>query len=433
MTDTDGEKAPGLLERIPGYTVPGLLLGVPILAWLASLLSPSFYRNIVWQYYTGPIVADAKPGDFWCSNDQAPVGGACDPGHVMAEAGYNLVNTLSWAVLLAVCIVGIAQMLRHFRHPADNRLILGATAWVVTGAVWHVLQDSKLFAQPLEYFFITPPIYLMFGAFGIASFLIAQYARHVVRATGELEAGLQKIWFVFVIIVLGYTFLWLSEWDQVVVYVNPVWVALFAIITFAVVRVRAKKAGAIDAGEMTLIFSIGAMLLALAYVWSYIQDPWPGRIPSDDLRYAFLVAPALAAAVTAVVYFVAKALKEKGNESAFAFLLPMNLVLIFSQMVDAFATALGIDLSTYSEKHILSELVRATTERLGGVFEKYPTFLGFATIKLVISLLVVYAIDVQSKEDARKYPTLIGLVKFAIIMVGIGPGVRNMTRMSLGI
>ena len=203
MTDTDGEKAPGLLERIPGYTVPGLLLVVPILAWLASLLSPSFYRNIVWQYYTGPIVADAKPGDFWCSNDQAPVGGACDPGHVMAEAGYNLVNTLSWAVLLAVCIVGIAQMLRHFRHPADNRLILGATAWVVTGAVWHVLQDSKLFAQPLEYFFITPPIYLMFGAFGIASFLIAQYARHVVRATGELEAGLQKIWFVFVIIVLG--------------------------------------------------------------------------------------------------------------------------------------------------------------------------------------------------------------------------------------
>ena len=65
--------------------------------------------------------------------------------------------------------------------------------------------------------------------------------------------------------------------------------------------------------------------------------------------------------------------------------------------------------------------------------EDHPTFTGFAAVKLAVSLLVIYAIDIQSKEDVKKYPTMIGLVKFAIIMVGIGPGVRNITRMSLGI
>lgn len=433
MTD-EAPRAADLLERLPWYTVPGLLVGVPLLALLIGKVSSWFQNAIIWRYYWGPIVADAEPGtDSLCSDRSIPLSGVCPPGHVVADAGYNLVNTISWAVLLGICIVGIAQMLLYFRTPADNKLILGAAAWVVTGAVWHVLQDSKLIAQPLEFIFITPPIYLLFGAFGILSFLYGQYARMVAERTGSLESGLQKIWFLFTAVTLAYTFLWVAKWDQIVVYVNPVWIALFAVATFAVVRWRVNKLGRIDASEMTLIFSLGWFLTSIAYVWSYLQDPWPGKVPDDSLRYAFIIAPALAAAVTAIVYVVAKKLQANGNKAAFAYLMPINLVLIFSQMVDAFATAIGIDLSTYEEKHLLSELVRRTTEAIGGVAAKYPTFLGFATIKLLVSLLVVYAIDVSSKDDAKKYPTLIGLVKFAIIMVGIGPGVRNMVRMSLGI
>ncbi len=421
MAEESTGKTGDLLERIPWYTVPSILIGVPVLMAILSLLSPDFYTHVVWQYYWGPIAADAAPGDVLYRDG------------VSAHAGYNVVNTASWAVLLGLCLIGLSQMLNRLRQPMDNKMILGATAWVVTGAVWHVLQDSKLIQQPLEYFFITPPIYLLFALFGVISLLYGHYAKHVTARTGSLEQGLQKIWFLFMVVVLGYTFLWLAEWDQVVVYVNPVWVALFAILTFAVVRWRVARLGRIEPSEMTMIFSIGWFLLSMAYVWSYIQEPWPGRFPDDDLQYAFLIAPALAAAVTGVVFLVARALKQRGKEGAAAYLMPINLVLVFSQMVDAFATSLGIDLSNYREKHILSEAVRKVTEGLGGFFEKYPTFLGFAPVKLAVSLLVVYAIDVSSKDDVKRYPTLIGLVKFAIIMVGVGPGVRNMTRMSLGI
>jgi uncharacterized membrane protein len=123
---------------------------------------------------------------------------------------------------------------------------------------------------------------------------------------------------------------------------------------------------------------------------------------------------------------------------ATAYALAINLLLVFSQMLDGFATALGIDLLGYIEKHVLSARVidafRDFSTDLGWAFgASYPTFLAFAPVKLLVSLLVVYAIDVHSREDARSHPTMIGLVKFAIIMVGIGPGVRDFTRMSLGV
>ncbi|MGB1586167.1 MAG: DUF63 family protein [Thermoplasmatota archaeon] len=427
------------LEKTPGYTVPAILLGVPLLMTLLSQVSDAFYRNVVWKYWWGPIKADAYPrGSLLCSNGEPPVGLSCPDGHVIAEAGYNLVNTASWALLLALCLLGIAQIMHRLKGEVNNTVIVGSTGWVLAGSVFHVLQDANLFAQPLEFLFITPPIYLMFGAFGVFSFVYGHYARHIGERMGSVEAGLQKIWFMFMVIILGYTFLWLTQWDQVVRYLNPLWIAVAAVVTFAVVRWRVAKTGRIDPGEMTLIFSLGWNLIALVYVQTYLANPWPGEVPSDDLRYAWWVAPLASAAVAGIVYLVAKWRKDKGSKTAFAYMMPMNLLLIFSQMVDAFGTAIGIDLSTYTEKHVLSEGVRAGAENLWGALgwtwgEDHPTFTGFAAVKLAVSLLVVYAIDIQSKEDVKKYPTMIGLVKFAIIMVGIGPGVRNITRMSLGI
>lgn len=429
------EERGGLLERLPWYTVPGLLLGIPLLLWLGTKVArDAVYTNFVCKYYWGPIKADAITGTniYDCGNG------------VFAQAGYNLVNTASWALLLGVCIIGLAQMLRHFNAPMDNKLILGATAWVVTGSVWHVLQDVDLFRQPLEFIFITPPIYLLFAAGGVGSFLIAQYARFVHRRSGSLEQAFQKVWFLHIVGIILYTALWLKGWDQIRFYVNPAFLTLYMIAGFLLFRYLMARKGKIDAAETTMVFSLPWFLLSINYIFRFMDEPWVPVRRNEGLEFAFIVAPLGAAAVAGIVYLVAKKLKEKGKEGAFAYLLPINLVLIFSQMVDAIATAIGIDLGPilagagYSEKHVLSEFVRHSMERIGATtgisaLEDFPTFFGFAPIKLAVSLMVVYVIDVQSKEDVEKYPTLIGLIKFAIIMVGIGPGVRNMVRMSLGV
>jgi uncharacterized membrane protein len=422
-----------LLERIPGWAVPAVLLGVPLLFAVVAKLVPSFFDHVIWPYYWGPIKADALGLD-----------GATPffDGHpVAAYSGYNLVNTASWAVLLAVCLVGIAQILNRTRTPMDGKLIVGATGWVVAGSVFHVMEDTGLFRAPLQYFFITPPIYLMFAAGGVASLAIGHYLRGV-EAKAGLDRALQKLWFILAIPVLLYLGLWLKHWDQVTHYVNPVWVALFALAAYVVAVWRFRRIGRIDPAELVSILSIGWILLSIAYVISFVQAPWHPQAPVLDALWA----PVLAAAVAAGMFGLALVMvgraerkgKPKRRDFWFAFFQPINLLLLFSQMLDGFATAIGIDSGGYSEKHVLSkaliDLARDTgTKYHIGFLEHHPTLFGFTTVKFAISLLVISAIDGSARSEQERQSPLIGLVKFAIIMVGIGPGIRDFVRMALGV
>lgn len=485
----------GLVRRLPWFTAPALLLGIPALLWILVLVAPeTFYDQFVWKYYWGPIKADAA-------------GSTLTHNGVSVSGGYNLVNTLTWAALMGVCILGATQLLDALRVRMNNTVVFGATLWVIAGSIWHVLEDTDLLRPGLQYFFITPPIYLLFAAFGILSLLVGVYMHRVAAATGDggLDRALQKLWAILTLGVLVYVLAWVSKWGQVVAFVHPVHVALFAVLTYFIVRLRVVQTGRVEPRELILLLAIFPLLIGLDYVSLFVSDPWPNArgLPhntSDGLAWSFAAAPALAAAAVAIVRwsparivtgflvaggsFVAGVLGalaienvaarlgitafESGalqaillfgialavgvawtrnlrgefssvaSEFGAALRSPINLVLIFSQMLDGFATALGLDLAGYSEKHVLSAFIidqfRDFASAIGWTFgAEHPTFLAFVPVKLVVSLAVVYAIDVYSKEDAARSPTLIGFVKFAIIMVGIGPGVRDFVRLSLGV
>jgi uncharacterized membrane protein len=329
--------------------------------------------------------------------------------------------------------------------------------------------------------------------------------RVAAASEGGLDRALQKLWLILALGVLLYVLAWVARWDQVVVYVHPVHVALFAAITFFVVRFRVVQTGRVEPREFILMLSVFPLLIALDYVALFVAEPWLdarglAQDPSDGLAWSVIAAPALALATVlvvrqtparivtgflvvggsivagvlgmlavqniaarlgitvlesgsilgfvlagiAVAVGVAWTRRIRANfaatamEFGVALRSPINMLLVFSQMVDGFATALGLDLAGYSEKHILSAFIidrfRDFAAGIGWTFgAENPTFLAFVPVKLIVSLAVVYAIDVYSKEDAAKSPTLIGFVKFAIIMVGIGPGVRDFARLSLGV
>lgn len=485
------------MDRLPLWTVPATLVIVPALAALLAKFSPAFYRDVIWKYYWGPIKADAENRISLVHDG------------VIAHSGYNLVNTLSWAVLLGLCILGIAQMLRHYRTPMDSRLIVAATSWVVVGSMAHVLEDTGLFLTPLQYFFITPPIYLLFGAFGVGSFLLAQWLKNI-EAKRDLHAALRMLWLIHVVLVVAWLGFWLKSWNQIIIYVNPLWVAGIAVVSYFAARHFILKRGTIDPTQLCLTLGIGTYLLVIAYLISFLQDPW--MTPSDNAKpWSSVIAPLLALGTMVLVWkaprkailgfifvggslaggvvllyvlrllaggildgrlnialgatiddnlvgaralavvaigaiYVAyrwgKALKPKLQQTLAdmdpAYGWGINLLIVFGQMVDAFATSYGIDLAGYDEKHVLSAGIidefRDYSTSIGFDFgATYPTFIAFVAVKLLVSLLVIYAIDVQSKNDANANPTLIGLVKFAIIMVGLGPGVRDFVRLSLGV
>lgn len=117
----------------------GLVLGGDILIhaaayclWSNTMISE--IQEFVYKYYLYPIIYDT---------------------------GYNPVNTITWAVVLGVCILGVLRMLRHFNIPIDRRFVAGTACYVLFGSSLRVLEDADIFTQPLQYMFITPIIYFV--------------------------------------------------------------------------------------------------------------------------------------------------------------------------------------------------------------------------------------------------------------------------------
>ncbi|MGZ8891509.1 MAG: DUF63 family protein [Halobacteriota archaeon] len=98
----------------------------------------------------------------------------------------------------------------------------------------------------------------------------------------------------------------------------------------------------------------------------------------------------------------------------------VNALVLDGQLLDATATSFGLTFLPYAEKHVLPNfLIEAT----GTAFVMYP-------LKLVVTIPVLFIIDQYLKGESKN---LIGLVKLAILTVGLAPAIRDILRMSLGI
>jgi len=99
----------------------------------------------------------------------------------------------------------------------------------------------------------------------------------------------------------------------------------------------------------------------------------------------------------------------------------LYLALIFGHMLDASATSYGIDLHPavqYVEQHVVgSNLINLT----GTAFVMFP-------LKLVVLFPAIYIMQLYRKEAN---PAFWHLVLLAMIVVGLAPGIRDMTRMVL--
>jgi len=100
---------------------------------------------------------------------------------------------------------------------------------------------------------------------------------------------------------------------------------------------------------------------------------------------------------------------------------PLFLILIFGQLLDASATSYGIDLHPsvrYIEQHVVGS----------GLIEMTHTAFVMFPLKLVVLFPAIYIMELYRKEAN---PAFWHLVLFAMIVVGLAPGIRDMTRMVL--
>jgi uncharacterized membrane protein len=149
--------------------------------------------------------------------------------------------------------------------------------------------------------------------------------------------------------------------------------------------------------------------------------------------FAFLLTGPLV--IGASAWFARRAARDAvGIHSALLYYaLPINLLMVFGQTADALMTTLGMDLYLYEEKHVLPAFLIEQVRDLDlpYPFGAFPTALVMIPLKLLIVLLVVAAIDASADRELAARQNLVNLVKLAIIMVGLSPGVRNAVRLAM--
>ncbi len=78
---------------------------------------------------------------------------------VLLEYGYNIVNTLVYALVFVFFTYIVYKILRKLKIEIDRRLILSITSWIILGIFVRILEDSGIIKS---YLLVTPNIWLIF-------------------------------------------------------------------------------------------------------------------------------------------------------------------------------------------------------------------------------------------------------------------------------
>jgi uncharacterized membrane protein len=256
---------------------------------------------------------------------------------IIYDSGYNPVNTVTWAILLGICILGLIRIFKRLDLKMDEKLVLYTLPYVLAGSSLRVIEDAGLVTPPASYLLITPLIYFLVFLVTTASLILTR------KILGE------NFHRVYATIGLLWTF-----------------VNLAALSTIGIQRPLVPVA----------VLFLGTFLTGIIYL---LRVPLP-QLNFLDNRY--------------------------------------NLAILYSHMLDASSTYIGVDWFGYYEKHVVPTYLIDLT---GTAAIMYP-------LKLLVLLPLLSIIDKYIEDKS-----LLNLTKLALIVLGLAPAIRNTLRLTLGI
>jgi uncharacterized membrane protein len=410
-----------------------ILLGLPpVVLVLGLLVAPDlFYDRFLWKHIVGPVVADAQ-------NDP---GSLPTHGGVVAEEGYTLVSEAVYGILLVVLLYGVyTQLLRRYEIETTGRFLLALLPLILLGPLSRALEDALAFMgpggepSPVAYAFISPWIYFHVAFYAISFLLLGVAVTRWSEARGfDPDAPiLSEAWLAalapvaagLALIVTAYAGLAYLLADTLNAVAHPVWILAGAAAALAIYVEGLRRWGPSEhlvAFTLSLPLPIPPLVLVARWVGG---DPWvafQGALFPEVLWGAL----ALTLVVVGLVYAAARFLGDDAPALA-SFGTGFNLSLVFAHMFDGWSTYLAISdpfgwgIAGYGEKHPVSDF-----------FLGFADGLGFPIVKFLMIALVIYLLDAEEYEDEAE-ENLVGLVKFAIFILGFAPGLRDVTRVMMG-
>ncbi|MBN2111312.1 MAG: DUF63 family protein [Methanosarcinaceae archaeon] len=125
---------------------------------------------------------------------------------ILQDSGYNVVNTITWAVILGIFVFGILKLLRRYEISISDRFIGSLIPYILAGASLRVIEDTGVVEPPLSYLLITPNIYFL----SALTTAILLFVSRWISSTDERKdfhkvfAFFGSVWFVANIVTLLY-------------------------------------------------------------------------------------------------------------------------------------------------------------------------------------------------------------------------------------
>jgi uncharacterized membrane protein len=355
---------------------------------LGSLLFPRrLYDRVVWQYFWGPVYSDANNARCAVSTAEgielhasnAACGAAADTG-VVAYTGYTSVSTLGYMLVLLFMLVGVYHLIDRLQVGHDRELVIALVPFMLFGGAVRVVEDvtdaavaagvDPVLTYPENTLFISPIIYVTVFAITVAALL----------ASMRLEAA-----------------------DYVPSY----------------------HRGMLGIGS-------GILGLTLAYLfWVATTKSYAGFYPG-----ILLVDVGLASVLAYGLYVAA----DRYDPEIHAGTGPAGLVVLWAHAIDGVANVVAADwlpafghpIESYSAKHVVNRAIISLTEAVqpAGVSAAVGTSWPFLGVKLVVALGIVWLFDEVIFEETPRYAVLLLIAASA---VGLGPGTRDMLRVTFAI
>lgn len=372
----------------------------PLIAWalaglaaavgmvIAAIAFPRrVYDEFVWQYFWGPVVADAHAvGTSGCAvrehgavtfsrsaQDCATAAG------VVAHPGYTTISTVSYGILLLFAIIGIVLVINRYAIEKDPWLFYGLVPFVFFGGALRVVEDANA------------AIYL---------------------ETGELILGLPWVGLI------------ISPFIYFTVFVITA-VALLA--SFGIVRAGVDTHPAIPLAAFGTLACLGAIVLLGVY---HATSP---------IMQLHLLVPLItlggATIVTILVWIGTEKYWPAVNHGTGL----MGAIVIWGHTVDGIANVLSLDWwhvvgldSGYTPKHVVNRAIIDLTQALqpAAVSELLGYAWPFLPLKVFIAVVVVWIFNDEVFEESPGFSMLMFV---AVLAVGLGPGTRDFLRATLGI
>ncbi len=356
-------------ERLWVATVVLLVGGI---ALAAALFPQRVYVDFIWQYYWGPVVADANGWARvdWAGGEQLNANEAGDAATgPTATPGYTFVSYAGYIPILILMATGLVLLLRRLDFDFGRRAFYALFPFFLFGGALRVVEDANVAASRPEHLGE-----LVIGLPWVA-LLISPFIYFTVTAIAVIALVCS---------------LWLERNGYVSGYEYPL--------------------GAI--GTLCLVVTLAGLGYAAAF-------------ESYATFYGLLLVTTLVGAtvLTAITWVVVERVAPYVNNGTGY----MGLVVIWAHAVDGVANLIGLDYAVafgharnLVPKHPINEAIVNT----------FGTAWPFLFLKLLVPVLVIWLFNEEFFEESPRYAYLFMII---IVAVGLGPGTRDMLRATFGV